>query len=80
MVDVLVAVEEVLRRDGVVDPADRLAQLDAPAVLGRAALLLGERHRRHAEAADAAVGRIELGAGRGHGDPCLLYTSPSPRD
>ena len=69
VVEVLVAVQEVLRRHLIVDAADGIAQLDAAAVLGRAPLLLGEAHGGHAEAADPAVGGVELGAGRRHGDP-----------
>src|SRR5262249_48048188 len=49
---VLVAVEEVHGRDLVVDElADRLAELDAAAILRDALLLLGELAEREAEAA-----------------------------
>ena len=62
---VLVAVEEVDRVHLLVhELADRLAELDAAAVLGDLLLLLGEAAERQAEAAEAAVGGVELGAGR----------------
>ena len=62
-VDVLVAVQEVLGRHGVRDDrSDRIAELDAPVVLGGAPRLLRERHGRDTEAPDAAIRGVELGA------------------
>src|SRR5207249_778895 len=49
--------------------ADRLAELDAPAILGDALLLLGELAEGEAEAAEPAVGGIELGARARHRHP-----------
>ncbi len=67
---VLVAVEEVVGRHAVVDhAADRLALAHAAVVLAGAALLLGVAHGGDAEAAEAAVGGVELGAGAGHRHP-----------
>ena len=51
------------------DAADRVALLDAAEVLRGAALLLGVAGRRDAEAAETAVGGVELGARAGDRDP-----------
>src|SRR5262249_40430371 len=67
---VLMAVEEVQRRDPVVDDAGhRIALLDPPVVLARAALLLGVARRGDAERPDAALGRVQLGTRAGHRHP-----------
>ena len=49
--------------------ADRIARLDAPVVLPGPALLLGVAGGGHAEAAEAPLGGVELGARAGHRDP-----------
>src|SRR6185503_14400330 len=67
---VLVAVEEVHRADLVVDEvAHRLAELDAPAILGDATLLLGELAEGEAQRAKPAIRGVELGAGARHRHP-----------
>ena len=63
------AVEEVQRRHPVVHRADRLAVTDAPMVFARPPLLLGVAGRGNAEAAEPALGGVDLGAGRRHRHP-----------
>ena len=67
---VLVAVEEVHRRDLVVDEvAHGVAELDAAPVLGDLLLLLGELAEREAEAAEPAVRGVQLRARARHRHP-----------
>ena len=61
----------------VTDRADRVALLDAAVVLGGPPLLLVEADRGDAEATEAAVGGVELGARRGDRDPHRRVRAPA---
>ena len=67
---VLVAVEEVGGRDLLVDEvADRLAELDPTAVLANFLLRIGEPGEGEPQASQSPIGRIDLRARAGDGNP-----------
>src|SRR5208282_6132992 len=67
---VLMAIEKVHRRDGFVDNlADRSAVANDLAITLDLLLLLGEPAEGKAQAAHAALGGVDLGAGTGDCDP-----------